>query len=107
MEFASFKAIRVLIELEKAMVNPINDTGKSIISVFDSQRQKNSSQKYNEYASINIEFSEQAKKFKMFEGDSPLVGALKNEFDEVFRFDENKKELFLARLDRILENNGL
>ena len=44
------------------MVNPIHDTGKSIISVFDSQRQKNSSQEYNEFASINVEFSEQAKK---------------------------------------------
>ena len=43
----------------------------------------------------------------MFEGDSPLVGALKNEFDEVFGFDEDKKELFLEKLGHILVDNGL
>ena len=89
------------------MVNPVNDTSKTFIPVPDSQRQKNSSQEYNEYASINVEFSEQAKKIKMFEGDSLLVGALKNEFDEVFGFDEDKKELFLEKLDHILVDNGL
>ena len=89
------------------MVNPVNDTSKTFIPVPDSQRQKNSSQEYNEYASINVEFSEQAKKVKMFEGDSLLVGALKNEFDEIFGFDEDKKELFLEKLDHILVDNGL
>jgi len=89
------------------MVNPVNDTSKTFIPVPDSQRQKNSSQEYNEYASINVEFSEQAKKIKMFEGDSPLVGSLKNEFDEVFGFDEDKKELFLEKLGHILVDNGL
>jgi len=89
------------------MVNPVNDTSKTFIPVPDSERQKNSSQEYNEYASINVEFSEQAKKIKMFEGDSLLVGALKNEFDEVFGFDEDKKELFLEKLDHILVDNGL
>ena len=89
------------------MVNPVNDTSKTFIPVPDLQRQKNSSQEYNEYASINVEFSEQAKKIKMFEGDSILVGALKNEFDEVFGFDEDKKELFLEKLDHILVDNGL
>ena len=89
------------------MVNPVNDTSKTFIPVPDSERQKNSSQEYNEYASINVEFSEQAKKIKMFEGDSLLVGALKNEFDEVFGFDEDKKELFLEKLDLILVDNGL
>ena len=89
------------------MVNPVNDTSKTFIPVPDSQRQKNSSQEYNEYASINVEFSEQAKKVKMCEGDSLIVGALKNEFDEVFGFDEDKKELFLEKLDHILVDNGL
>ena len=89
------------------MVNPVNDTSKTFIPVPDSQRQKNSSQEYNEYASINVEFSEQAKKIKMFEGDSPLVGSLKNEFDEVFGFDEDKKELFLEKSGHILVDNGL
>ena len=89
------------------MVNPVNDTSKTFIPVPDSQRQKNSSQEYNEYASINVEFSEQAKKIKMFEGDSLLVGALKNEFDEVFGFDEDKKELLLEKLGHILVDNGL
>ena len=89
------------------MVNPVNDTSKTFIPVPDSERQKNSSQEYNEYASINVEFSEQAKKIKMFEGDSLLVGALKNEFDEIFGFDEDKKELFLEKLDHILVDNGL
>ena len=89
------------------MVNPVNDTSKNFIPVPDSQRHKNSSQEYNEYASINVEFSEQAKKIKMFEGDSLLVGALKNEFDEIFGFDEDKKELFLEKLDHILVDNGL
>ena len=89
------------------MVNPINDTGKPLVPAFDSQRQKNLSQKYNEYASINVEFSEQAKKFKILEGNNPLVGVLKNEFDEVFGFDDNKKELLLEKLDRILVDNAL
>ena len=89
------------------MINPVSNTSKSVITVPDSQKQKNSSQDYNEYASINVEFSEQAKKAKMFEGDSPLVGVLESEFDQVFEFNDNKKELFLERLDRILENNGI
>ena len=89
------------------MVNPVSNTSKPLITAPDSQRQKNSSQEYNEYASINVEFSEQAKKIKMFEGDSLLVGALKNEFDEIFGFDEDKKELFLEKLDHILVDNGL
>ena len=89
------------------MVNPINDSSKPLVPVLDSQRQKNLSQKYNEYASINVEFSEQAKKFKMLEGDNPLVGVLKNEFDEVFGFDDNKKELLLEKLDRILVDSAL
>ena len=87
------------------MVNPVNDTSKTFIPVPDLQRQKNSSQEYNEYASINVEFSEQAKKVKMFEGGSPLIGVLKSEFDQVFGLDGNKKELFLERLDRILNDN--
>ena len=89
------------------MVNPINDSSKPLVPVLDSQRQKNLSQKYNEYASINVKFSEQAKKFKMLEGDNPLVGVLKNEFDEVFEFDGNKKELLLEKLDRILVDSAL
>ena len=89
------------------MVNPINDSSKPLVPVLDSQRQKNLSQKYNEYASINVEFSEQAKKFKMLEGDNPLVGVLKNEFDEVFELDGNKKELLLEKLDRILVDSAL
>ena len=107
MEFAFFQGCKNFNRTGESHGKPINDTGKSIISVFDSQMQKNPSQEYNEYASINIEFSEQAKKLKMFEGDSPLVGVLKNEFNEVFRLDENKRELFLENLDRILMDNGL
>ena len=89
------------------MLNPVSNTSKSVITVPDSQKQKNSSQDYNEYASINVEFSEQAKKAKMFEGSSPLAGVLESEFDQVFEFNDNKKELFLERLDRILENNDI
>ena len=89
------------------MVNPINDSSKPLVPVLDSQRQKHLSQKYNEYASINVEFSEQAKKFKMSENDDPLVGVLKNEFDEVFEFDDNKRELLLEKLGRILIDNAL
>jgi len=99
--------IRVLIELEKTMINPISDTSKSIISAFDSQMQKKPSQEYNEFASINVEFSEQAKKIKMLEDDSPMVGLLKSEFDEVFGLDDTNKKLFLENLDRILVSNGL
>ena len=87
------------------MVNPVSNTSKPLITAPDSQRQKNSSQEYNEYASINVEFSEQAKKVKMFEGGSPLIGVLKSEFDQVFGLDGNKKELFLERLNRILNDN--
>ena len=105
--FNSIKDIRVLIELEKAMINPISETSKSIISAFDSQMQKKPSQEYNEFASINVEFSEQAKKMKMLEDDSPIVGLLKSEFDEVFGLDDTNKKLFLKNLDRILANNGL
>ena len=89
------------------MINPISETSKSIISVFDSQIQKKSSQEYNEFASINVEFSEQAKKLKIFEGDSPSVGLLRNEFDEVFALDASNKKLFIENLDRILVDNGL
>ena len=99
--------MRVIIELEKIMINPISETSKSIISVFDSQIQKKSSQEYNEFASINVEFSEQAKKLKIFEGDNPSVELLKNEFDEVFALDASNKKLFIENLDRILVDNGL
>ena len=89
------------------MVNPVSNTSKPLITAPDLQREKNPSQEYNEYASINVEFSEQAKKAKMFEGGSPLIGILESEFDQVFGFDDNKKELFLERLGRILENSGI
>ena len=87
------------------MVNPVNDTSKTFIPVPDLQRQKNSSQEYNEYASINVEFSEQAKKAKIFEEGSNLTSVLEGEFDQVFGLDESKKELFLERLDNILADN--
>ena len=87
------------------MVNPVSNPSKSLITAPDSQRQKNSSQEYNEYASINVEFSEQAKKVKIFEEGSNLTSVLKSEFDQVFELDESKKELFLKRLDHILADN--
>ena len=86
------------------MVNPVNNISKSLVTVPESQREKNSSQEYNEYASINVEFSEQAKKVKVFEGGSNLTNVLKSEFDQIFGLDESKKELFLERLDHILAN---
>ena len=95
------------IEPEKSMVSPISNATKSFITAPDSQRQNNLSQKYNEYASINVEFSEQAKKTKMFEEGSPLIEVIKSEFDQVFEFDDEKKELFLESLDSILKNNDL
>ena len=87
------------------MVNPISNTSKSLITAPDSQRQKNSAQEYNEYASINVDFSEQAKKVKIFEEGSDLTNVLKSEFDQIFGLDESKKELFLERLDNILSDN--
>jgi len=84
------------------MVNPVNNISKSLVTAPDSQREKNSSQEYNEYASINVEFSEQAKKVKVFEGGSNLTNVLKSEFDQIFGLDESKKELFLEKLDHIL-----
>ena len=87
------------------MVNPVSNISKSLVTVPDSQREKNSSQEYNEYASINVEFSEQAKKVKVFEGGSNLTNVLKSEFDQIFGLDESKKELFLERLDNILADN--
>ena len=84
------------------MVNPVNNISKSLVIAPDSQREKNSSQEYNEYASINVEFSEQAKKVKVFEGGSNLANVLKSEFDQIFGLDESKKELFLEKLDHIL-----
>ena len=87
------------------MVNPVSNISKSLVTASDSQREKNSSQEYNEYASINVEFSEQAKKVKVFEGGSNLTNVLKSEFDQVFGLDESKKELFLERLDHILADN--
>ena len=87
------------------MVNPVSNTSKALITEPDSQRQKNSSQEYNEYASINVEFSEQAKKVKIFEEGSNLTNVLKGDFDQVFRLDESKKELFLERLENILADN--
>ena len=86
------------------MVNPVSNISKSLVTTPDSQREKNSSQEYNEYASINVEFSEQAKKVKVFEGGSNLTNVLKSEFDQIFGLDESKKELFLERLDHILAN---
>ena len=87
------------------MVNPVSSTSKPLITAPDSQRQKNSSQEYNEYASTNVEFSEQAKKVKILEEGSNLTNVLKSEFDQIFGLDESKKELFLERLDNILANN--
>ena len=87
------------------MVNPVSNTSKALITEPDSQRQKNSSQEYNEYASINVEFSEQAKKVKIFEEGGNLTNVLKSEFDQIFGLDESKKELFLERLDHILADN--
>jgi len=89
------------------MVNPISSSNKSLIIIPDSQREKSLSQDYNKFASINVEFSEEAKKVKIFEGGSPLTGILKSEFDQVFGLDKNNKELFLKKLDQIVENNGL
>ena len=86
------------------MVNPVSNISKSLVTVPDSQKEKNSSQEYNEYASINDEFSEQAKKVKIFEKGSNLTNLLKSEFDQVFGLDGSKKELFLERLDHILAN---
>jgi hypothetical protein len=87
------------------MVNPVSNTSKPLITVPDSQSQKNSSQEYNEYASINVEFSEQAKKVKIFEEGGNLTNVLKSEFGQIFGLDESKKELFLERLDHILADN--
>jgi len=108
-EFAFITGIckKNLIEPEKAMVNPISSTSKSLIVVPDSQREKNLFQDYNEYASVNVEFSEEAKKVNGFEGGSPLTGILKSEFDQVFGLDNNNKELFLKKLDQIMENNSI
>ena len=74
------------------MVSPVSNATKSFVTAPDSQRQNNLSQKYNEYASINVEFSEQAKKTKMFEEGSPLVEVIKSEFNQVFELinDRNK-----------------
>ena len=49
------------------MVNPVSISSKPLTTLPDSQKQKHSSQEYNEYASINVEFSEQAKNVKKFE----------------------------------------
>ncbi len=87
------------------MVNPIDNNSKPLIPVTDSERKNTSPLEYNEYASINVEFSEQAKKVKMFEEGSPLLGVLKREFDQVFGVDDTKKALFLERLDQILTDN--
>ena len=87
------------------MVNPVSNTGKPLVTAPDLQRQKNSSQEYNEYASINVEFSEQAKKVKIFEEGGNLTNVLKSEFDQIFGLDESKKELLLERLDHILADN--
>ena len=87
------------------MVNPVSHTSKPLITAPDLQRQKNSSQEYNEYASINVEFSEQANKVKIFEEGGNLTNVLKSEFDQIFGLDESKKELFLERLDHILADN--
>ena len=89
------------------MVNPISDTSKSLIQVSDSQKQKNSSKENNEHSSVNVALSDQAMEFTKFEGDSLLVGILKKEFDEVFEFVDDKKGLFLEKLDHILVDNGL
>ena len=87
------------------MVNPVSNPSKALITAPDPQRQKNSSQEYNEYASINVEFSEQAKKVKIFEEGGNLTNVLKSEFDQIFGLDESKKELFLEKLDNILADN--
>ena len=84
------------------MVNPVSISNKPLITLADSQKQNNSSQEYNEYASINVEFSEQAKNVKKFGEGSNLTNVLKSEFEEVFGLDDSKKALFLERLDHIL-----
>ncbi len=86
------------------MVNPVSISSKPLTTLPDSQKQKHSSQEYNEYASINVEFSEQAKNVKKFEEGSNLTNVLKSEFEEVFGLDESKKALFLERLDHILSD---
>ena len=87
------------------MVNPVSNISKSHVTVPYSQKEKSSSQEYNGYASINVEFSEQAKTAKIFEEGSNLTSVLEGEFDQVFGLDESKKELFLERLDNILADN--
>ena len=84
------------------MVNPVSISSKPLITLPDSQKQKHSSQEYNEYASINVEFSEQAKNVKKIEEGNNLTNVLKSEFEEIFGLDESKKALFLERLDHIL-----
>ena len=87
------------------MVNPVSISSKPLTILPDAQKQKHSSQEYNEYASINVEFSEQAKNVKKFEEGSNLTNVLKSEFEEVFGLNESKKALFLERLDHILADS--
>ena len=61
--------------------------------------------KINKYYN-KIDFTIRNTKY-YFEEDSPLAETLQIEFDQVFSFNDNNKELFLERLDHILSDSRL
>ena len=101
-------AKRTLIKMEKTMVNPVSVSSDRLISLInDSLIHRRSPQEKGGSSQINASLSEKAQELKMSENDSPLIGVLKKEFNEVFEFDSSKKDLFLKKLDHILLDNRL
>ena len=91
------------------MVNPVSsDSSRVIAPANDFPKYKDLSQeKDGPSFPINVSLSEKALKSQKFEGDSPLVEALKKEFDEIFKLGDDKKNLFLKKIENILMKNSL
>jgi len=90
------------------MVNPVSDSSNRLIAAINgSPKHKDLSQKKGGSPQINVSSSAKAQELKMFESDSLLTKVIKKEFNEVFEFGCDKKDLFLKKLDHILVNHRL
>ena len=101
-------AKRTLIKMEKTMVNPVSVSSDRLVSLInDSLKHRDPPQDKDGSSPTNVSLSEKAQELKMSESDNPLVGVLKKEFNEVFKFGGDKKDSFLKKLDQIFVNNRL
>ena len=88
------------------MVNPVSDhTNRLIVPLNGSSKHRDPSQEKDGLSLINVSLSGKASELKMFESDLPLIGILKKEFKEAFKYSGDEKDSFLKKLDNILLDN--